>query len=131
MIMDPQNWRPDWIFAMTTLVVRFFGVFVVLGILQIIIEISGAIFRRLTQESTQETPGVNSGSGHTEPLPRGEEVKDQELAAAIGTALFLYESEAEAATTLPTGKGPPSQSSEWAIMGRMAHLQSRVFPGRH
>jgi len=127
--MDPQNWRPDWIFAITTLLIRFFGIFVVLGILQIGMQISGYIFRRLAERDetqlTSDSPMVDTAESSSQE----EESLQPETAAAIGVALSLYQSEVESPIALPTEKSPTSPS-EWTIMGRMAQLQSRVFKGR-
>jgi hypothetical protein len=129
--MDPLNWRPDWSFAITTLLIRFFGIFVVLAILQIVMVISGFIFKRLAEKSAKKAPEELSDSAPSGPLPLGEEVDEKELVAAIGTALSLHESEAETTVRFPMGKASPAHSSDWTIMGRMAQLHSRVFHGRH
>ena len=129
--MEPMHWRPDWVFVMTTLFIRLFGVFVVLAILQIVVMFVGYIFKRFAGKSEPKTDQVSTVSFPSETLPPGEEVNEQEVAAAIGAALSLYESEAESAVTFSIGGGLSPQSSDWTIMGRMAQLRSRVFQGRH
>lgn len=41
----------NWPYVFSTLIIRFVGVFIVLGILQISIRISGAVIKRLFPES--------------------------------------------------------------------------------
>jgi len=114
--MDPQNWRPDWVFAITTLLIRFFGIFIVLAILQICMQISGYIFSRLTPKEGPSLEGPPPSGGSVE-----DREEEQEIAAAIGVALSLYRAEMDQPLKLPT-----VSPSEWAISGRVAQLQSRL-----
>ena len=65
----------DWGYAISTLVIRFVGIFVVLGILQVVMQITGRIFAYLDAKKDME-------KGLT-----------QEEAAAVAMALYLYERE--------------------------------------
>ncbi len=48
----------DWGYALSTLVIRFIGIFVVLGMLQIVMQISGRVFARLdARKGSKESPG--------------------------------------------------------------------------
>lgn len=68
----------DWGYAISTLIIRFVGIFVVLGILQVIMQISGRIFARLdAKEAVKPPPPPDSFT--------------QEQAAAVGMALYLSE----------------------------------------
>lgn len=72
----------DWTYAISTLCIRFVGVFVVLAILQVIMQLTGRIFTRLNARDAQKA------------IPRPEEVSGAmtaEQAAAVGMALYLYE----------------------------------------
>jgi hypothetical protein len=71
----------DWGYAISTLVIRFVGIFVVLGVLQVIMQITGRVFARLEAEKVSE---AQETSARTETLT-------QEEAAVVGTALYLYE----------------------------------------
>ncbi len=73
----------DWNYAIATLVIRFVGIFVVLGILQAIMQITGRIFAHidLQKKSAEETNGATNLSGTI--------TEDQ--AAAVGMALYLYD----------------------------------------
>ncbi len=63
----------DWGYAISTLLIRFVGIFVVLGILQVVMQITGRIFAYLDAKKDME-------KGLT-----------QEEAAAVAMALYLYE----------------------------------------
>jgi Na+-transporting methylmalonyl-CoA/oxaloacetate decarboxylase gamma subunit len=72
----------DWNYAIATLVIRFVGIFIVLGILQVIMQISGRIFARMdlgkSADKEAESPGPVSAMS-------------EEQAAAVGMALYLYD----------------------------------------
>lgn len=63
----------DWSYAISTLLIRFVGIFVVLGILQVVMQITGRVFAHLDAKKDME-------KGLT-----------QEEAAAVAMALYLYE----------------------------------------
>ncbi len=63
----------DWSYAISTLLIRFVGIFVVLGILQVVMQITGRIFAYLDAKKDME-------KGLT-----------QEEAAAVTMALYLYD----------------------------------------
>ena len=63
----------DWGYAISTLLIRFVGIFVVLGILQVVMQIMGRIFAYLDAKKDME-------KGLT-----------QEEAAAVAMALYMYD----------------------------------------
>ena len=65
----------DWSYAISTLLIRFVGIFVVLGILQVVMQITGRVFAYLDAKKDME-------KGLT-----------QEEAAAVAMALYLYDRE--------------------------------------
>ncbi|NVL90933.1 MAG: hypothetical protein HWN69_08085 [Desulfobacterales bacterium] len=71
----------DWGYAISTLIIRFVGIFVVLGILQIIMQITGRIFARLDAKKA----GRPLGS------PAPSKGLTQKQAAAVAMALYLHE----------------------------------------
>lgn len=80
--MQPVDWidiisnsisSVDWGYAFSTLIIRFFGIFIVLGILQVIMQISGRIFAHIDAKKDME------------------KVLTQEETAAVAMALYLYE----------------------------------------
>jgi Na+-transporting methylmalonyl-CoA/oxaloacetate decarboxylase gamma subunit len=76
--MGPET--VDWGYAISTLIIRFVGIFVVLGILQVIMQLTGRVFARLDakHKDTLSTPST--------PRP---EALSQEQAAAVAMALYL------------------------------------------
>jgi Na+-transporting methylmalonyl-CoA/oxaloacetate decarboxylase gamma subunit len=71
----------DWGYAISTLVIRFVGIFIVLGVLQVIMEITGRVFARLDAKKDLEPQKTSVPS----------EALTQEEAAVVGAALYLYE----------------------------------------
>ncbi len=71
----------DWGYAISTLVIRFIGIFIVLGVLQVIMEITGRVFARLDAKKDLEPQKTSVSS----------EALTQEEAAVVGAALYLYE----------------------------------------
>ena len=71
----------DWGYAISTLVIRFVGIFIVLGVLQVIMEITGRVFARLDAKKDLEPQKTSVSS----------EALTQEEAAGVGAALYLYE----------------------------------------
>jgi hypothetical protein len=70
----------DWGYAISTLIIRFVGIFVVLGMLQIVMQITGRIFAHLEAKKQDKT---------SEPTP-SKELTPQEI-AAIALSLYLDE----------------------------------------
>jgi len=71
----------DWGYAISTLIIRFVGIFVVLGILQVVMQITGRIFAYLAAKKE----GDPSKTGTP---PKG---LTQEEAAAVAMALYLHD----------------------------------------
>lgn len=65
----------DWGYAISTLIIRFVGIFVVLGTLQLIMQITGRIFAYLDAKK-----GTRPSKSLT-----------QEEVAAVAMALYLHE----------------------------------------
>jgi Na+-transporting methylmalonyl-CoA/oxaloacetate decarboxylase gamma subunit len=71
----------DWSYAISTLIIRFVGIFVVLGVLQVVMQISGRIFARIDAKKDRSQPDV---------VPPKKDLTEEE-AAAVATALYLHE----------------------------------------
>lgn len=71
----------DWNYAIATLAIRFIGIFIVLGILQVIMQITGRIFTHIDAVKNAKS----------ERLPGPSDSLTQEQAAAVGMAIYLYE----------------------------------------
>ena len=72
----------DWTYAFSTLIIRFVGIFVVLGILQLVMQATGRIFTRLSARQKGES---------SKPSPSASQDLSPEQAAAVATALYLHE----------------------------------------
>jgi len=70
----------DWNYAISTLLIRFVGIFVVLGILQVVMQITGRIFARLDARKETVSPKPSARSGFSQPE-----------AAAVAMALYLHD----------------------------------------
>jgi hypothetical protein len=71
----------DWGYAIATLLIRFVGIFVVLGMLQVVMQITGRIFAHLDAKKHGQPPESLSGTKRL----------TQEEAVAIAVALYLDE----------------------------------------
>ncbi len=71
----------DWGYAISTLVIRFVGIFVVLGVLQIVMQVTGRIFSLL--DTRKQSKKLQS-----RPSPK---TLTREEAAAVGMALYMYD----------------------------------------
>ena len=106
----------DWNYAMTTLVVRFVGVFVVMLVMQVALQAAARGVRWV--ESREAAPAV--APRRTTPGPAtapvaGQQGLDDATVAAIGLALAL-----EAAPSPPMSVRP---ASAWAMTGRIEQMQ--------
>ena len=71
----------DWNYAFSTLIIRFVGIFIVLGILQVIMQITGRIFAHLDTRGDRRPAESQAPS---------EELTPEET-AAVAVALHLYD----------------------------------------
>ena len=111
-----------WGYAIGTLLIRFFGVFIVLGVLQLGMLISGGIFKRIQARPPQ--PAVEP---HAPPALETASAPGvaAEAAAAIALALHL-ESAAGRAAAAPVPAEPGKAASAWAVFGRGRLMADRM-----
>jgi len=74
----------DWTYAISTLIIRFVGIFVVLGVLQIIMQLTGRIFTSLDAKQAARQPSKSPAAPSPGLTP--------EEAAALAVALHLHSS---------------------------------------
>jgi hypothetical protein len=127
-----------WGYALGTLFIRFFGIFIVLTILMIGMLISGKIFNRMeAQKKTLERPleskGIAPGDDNRKQLPPegrppAERSTEQETAAAIAAALHMHLSARQRVVPL---RLQISESSPWTHQGRERIMQVRYINHRH
>lgn len=72
----------DWTYAISTLIIRFVGIFVVLGVLQVVMQITGKIFTHLDKKGRDKT---------TEAAATASVAMSEEQAAAVAMALYLHD----------------------------------------
>lgn len=113
-----------WGYALGTLFIRFFGIFIVLGILMAGILLSGRIFQRLEGRRTPpETAGEPAGGLAATPRPAAAaEPADGEIAAAIAAALHLHAASRRAAPSQPF---KPYSPDAWTLSGRSRMMAER------
>ncbi|MBF0211795.1 MAG: OadG family protein, partial [Desulfamplus sp.] len=142
-----------WGYALGTLFIRFFGIFLVLSVLMAGMMLSGAIFSRMEAKKSQkketdapdsveeESPAqeadqaevVAESSQEEEPQPFESQVDDYEIAAAIATALHLHfqrrsPSVAAESQEFPTTASRiicPVQTNTWSNDGRTQMMRDR------
>lgn len=121
-----------WGYALGTLFIRFFGIFIVLTILMIGMLLSGKIFNRMEAqkkplERPLESKGIAPGDDTRKKPPPAERSTEQETAAAIAAALHMHLSARQRAVPL---RLQISESSPWTHQGRQRIMQVRYINNR-
>lgn len=117
---------PSWGFIFTTLIIRFVGVFFVLAILQIGMQISGWVIRRFPAggEKAGESGPVPELADET--VPEAESVAPGVLGAmTVGLHLYMEEKARAARGALDSDSVRPVESSAWQAYGRREQFDSR------
>jgi hypothetical protein len=114
-----------WGYALGTLFIRFFGIFIVLGLLQIGMLVSGGVFKRLeARRSVEASPGV-AAAEVSKATPKAS--LDPMTAAAIGLALQLHLASDRPAPHLDRPAGDAwTQEGRGRLMGQRAQVFHRV-----
>ncbi len=117
-----------WGYALGTLFIRFFGIFIVLGVLMIGMFISGRIFQSLDKKKAKpaEKPRVVPPAAKEKPKPAPVK-KDisPEMASAVAVALHLHFSSLRSeSATVPLSL---SRSDAWAQHGRQQLMEERFL----
>ncbi len=117
-----------WGYALGTLFIRFFGIFLVLSILMIGLVISGKIFSRIVKNNGDEREGVRSEKkGKTisvEGIPSVDEKSIRlKTAAAIAVALKMHLSAGRESGM--SGFFLPEAESTWSKQGRERIISDR------
>ena len=126
-----------WGYALGTLFIRFFGIFIVLGILMIGMMLSGKFFNRM--EAQKKPPGqplesqaLAPGDDADQQLPAEDQAPAdplgaQQTAAAIAAALHMHLSARQKPVPLSLRI---SESSPWTHQGRERIMQIRYIHNR-
>jgi Na+-transporting methylmalonyl-CoA/oxaloacetate decarboxylase gamma subunit len=112
-----------WGYALGTLFIRFFGVFLVLSVLMLSMILVGLVFQKLDRrrEALKAAPAVEPAAEEPEKV---HEAIAPETAAAIGVALHLHLSALKAAAVMNL---EPSDGSSWARQGRSQIMRDRLL----
>ena len=116
-----------WGYALGTLFIRFFGIFIVLSILMLGMIISGLVFQWLARRKAvvvDKTTATGDPQKKEEKTHPPGTLMDPAAAAAVAAALHLHLTGAEARPTLDLS-GPPPGS--WALHGRAQMMAERVL----
>jgi hypothetical protein len=111
-----------WGYALGTLLIRFFGIFLVLGVLMGGMILAGLVFQRLGRraEASKAAPALPPDA---EELEKVAEAIEPETATAIGVALHLHLSALRAAAVLNLER---PDGSSWALQGRSQIMRDRL-----
>jgi hypothetical protein len=112
-----------WGYALGTLFIRFFGVFLVLGVLQVGMLLAGQVFQMLDRraEAPKAIPALAPAAEEPEEVS---EAIEPEAATAIGMALHLHLEALRASAALNLEQ---SDASSWARQGRTQIMRDRLL----
>ena len=112
-----------WGYALGTLLIRFFGIFLVLGVLMAGMILAGLVFQRLDRraEASKAAPVLQPATEEPEEVP---EAIEPETATAIGVALHLHLCALRAAAAMNLER---SDGSSWARQGRSQIMRDRML----
>ncbi|MDA8140696.1 MAG: hypothetical protein M0036_18780 [Desulfobacteraceae bacterium] len=115
-----------WGYAIGTLLIRFFGVFIVLAVLEVGMIISGGVFQRLEARSKRSAPAPMA----VEQTVEEEGTVTPQMAAAIALAIHLNSGAGRGGSTASSGQ---PEGSPWSQTGRAKLMADRmpVFDRRH
>jgi hypothetical protein len=121
LIVGPKD--SFWGYALGTLLIRFFGVFLVLGVLQAGMLLAGQVFQALDRR--KEAPKITAATAAAAEEP--EELSDTievEAATAIAVALHLHLAVLQASAALNLSQ---LDASSWARQGRTQIMRDRLL----
>jgi hypothetical protein len=121
MLVGPKD--SFWGYALGTLFIRFFGVFLVLGVLQVGMLLAGQVFQMLDRraEAQKAIPALAPAAEEPEEVL---EAIEPEAATAIGMALHLHLEALRASAALNLEQ---SDASSWARQGRTQIMRDRLL----
>ena len=119
----------DWGMIMSTLIIRFVGVFIVLAVVMIGMIVLGKVVsalvsRQEAREAEEQEPKPSAVALAEKPE---REAGEEEVVAAIGAALALAIELEQKAIVIPAHGGIIAGS--WAMAGRVAQIGARLQGG--
>jgi len=116
-----------WGYAVGTLFIRFFGVFIVLGVLMIGMIVSGKIFQTMEKKKVKPAekpkPPAAAKEKPKSPAPAKKEVSP-EMATAVAVALHLHLSSLRSSATMPLSV---PRLDSWTQHGRQQMMEERFL----
>jgi len=112
-----------WGYALGTLFIRFFGIFLVLGLLMAGMIVVGKVFQRLERRSRSPKIPAPVLEPEAEFSATGRAAMDPETAAAMAVALHLHLSALRASADVSL---EPADASSWARQGRSQIMRDRL-----
>ncbi|GAB4339140.1 MAG: hypothetical protein Kow0099_13910 [Candidatus Abyssubacteria bacterium] len=119
-----------WGFIMSTLVIRFVGVFIVLAILMVGMQILGTVVSRMIAKQESKHRKTAEADSQAIALVESQEssASEEETAAVIGAAIALA-MESERASAMHPGRTAGIMAGSWAMAGRVAQMSRRMSAG--
>lgn len=119
----------DWPYAMVTLVVRFIGVFVVMALVQVSMQVASVVVKKV-EGQRDKAKATAAAKRHTPPtsldvsgMADEEGAVDGATVAAIGLALALEAQQKAAAGRRLASAGSSQGPSGWAMAGRVRSMR--------
>lgn len=126
----------DWGYAISTLLIRFVGIFVVLAMLMICIQAAGWVIRRVTKKKDTRVSEQVYEDGRIIPdevTPGAGGKIPGEIVAALAAAIEMANNDRSPEGRWIQVPSPPrtvTPSSHWATAGRLEQLKARLPGGR-
>jgi hypothetical protein len=112
-----------WGYALGTLFIRFFGIFIVLGLLQAGMVAVGLIFQHLGRRGRRSQVAAPAAEPEMAFSDAGAVSVDPETAAAVATALHLHFAALRESAEVSLA---PADPSSWARQGRSQIMRDRI-----
>jgi hypothetical protein len=110
----------DWNYAIITLLVRFIGVFVVMLVMQVALQLSAQVVRRIEGVSAKSAAAEQAPAPASLDMGLGESDElDPAVVAAIGLAIGL-------GSSAPPRIGVGGEASRWSTAGRLQQMVRRA-----
>jgi len=114
-----------WGYALGTLFIRFFGIFIVLGVLMIGMIISGKIFQSMEKKKVKPVEKPKPAPPVSKPLTAAKKEVSPEMASAVAVALHLHFSSLKRSSELVPLSLP--RINAWTQHGRQQIMEERFL----
>jgi len=113
----------DWGYVVTTLVIRYTAIFIVLSLLIVLLTLNGFIISKLSTWKEKKEAALQTAATKDKQISKAPKSlqKDHNVAVAIGLALCLYRR-----YSTPPMLDDPEAGGQWRIAGRNAQWRTRI-----